>query len=165
MPNLMGIIFMLGLIAAAYSSADSAITALTTSITIDLFEAEDLEEEKLRKLRWTIHVLVSLVIGAVIFVFRILNNDTVISALFMAAGYTYGPLLGLYAFGLFTKLELRDRAVPIIAVIAPFLSYLLKLLLESLIQNYHASFEILVLNGIITFAGLLIVSRKQSLIR
>jgi len=165
MPNLMGIIFMLGLIAAAYSSADSAITALTTSITIDLFEAEDLEEEKLRKLRWTIHVLVSLVIGAVIFVFRILNNDAVISALFMAAGYTYGPLLGLYAFGLFTKLELRDRAVPIIAVIAPFLSYLLKLLLESLIQNYHASFEILVLNGIITFAGLLIVSRKQSLIR
>ncbi|MBN2522069.1 MAG: sodium:solute symporter [Bacteroidales bacterium] len=161
MPNLVGIIFMLGLIAAAYSSADSAITALTTSITIDLFEAENIEEKKLRKLRWTIHIAVSLIIGVVIFIFRILNNDAVISTLFKAAGYTYGPLLGLYAFGLFTKLALRDTWVPLIAVMAPFISFLLKILLEACIQNYHASFEILVLNGIITFAGLLIVSKKS----
>ncbi len=159
-PAYLGIIFMLGLIAAAYSSADSAITALTTSVTIDLFEAEDLQEDKLRKLRWTIHVVVSLIIGSVIFIFRILNNEAVISTLFKAAGYTYGPLLGLYAFGLFTKLKLHDRWVPIVAVSAPFISFLIKILLEGIIQNYQASFEILVLNGFITFAGLLIISKK-----
>lgn len=161
MPAFLGIIFMLGLIAAAYSSADSAITALTTSVTIDLFDAEYLKEEKLRKLRWTIHVVVSLIIGVVIFVFRSLNNEAVISTLFKAAGYTYGPLLGLYAFGIFTKLSIRDKWVPVIALCSPFISYLIKVLLEFLIRDYHASFEILVLNGIITFTGLLLISRKN----
>jgi Na+/proline symporter len=162
MPAFLGIIFMLGLIAAAYSSADSAITALTTSVTIDIFNAENLEEQKLSKLRWIIHVFVSLLIGVVIFVFRILNNEAVISTLFKAAGYTYGPLLGLYAFGLFTKLHLRDIYVPIVAICAPIFSFLIKKLLEMLINDYHASFEILVLNGFITFVGLLMISKKVS---
>ncbi len=161
MPAILGIIFMLGLIAAAYSSADSAITALTTSVTIDIFDAENLEEQKLRKLRWMIHVVVSLIIGAVIFVFRILNNEAVISTLFKAAGYTYGPLLGLYAFGLFTKLHLRDIYVPIVAICAPVFSFLIKKLLEMLISDYHASFEILVLNGFITFVGLLVIAKRS----
>ena len=164
MPAFLGIIFMLGLIAAAYSSADSAITALTTSVTIDLFGAEEMEEKRLRKLRWTIHIVVSLLIGVVIFVFRMLNNEAVISTLFKAAGYTYGPLLGLYAFGLFTKLKLWDRWVPLIAVSSPFVSYLSKILLERIIEGYQASFEILVLNGIITFAGLLLISQRKSLL-
>ncbi|MBA7527208.1 hypothetical protein ES705_19383 [subsurface metagenome] len=162
MPAFLGVIFVLGLIAAAYSSADSAITALTTSITIDLFEAEHLEEKRLRTLRWRTHILVSLLIGVVIFVFRLLSNDAVISTLFKAAGYTYGPLLGLYAFGLFTKLHLRDRWVPVIAVSSPFISFLIKVLLEFLIRDYQASFEILVLNGFITFAGLLLISQTKS---
>ena len=151
---------MLGLIAAAYSSADSAITALTTSVTIDIFNAENMEEEKLRKLRWIIHIAVSLIIGVVIFFFRILNNEAVISTLFIAAGYTYGPLLGLYAFGLFTKLHLKDIWVPLVAISAPCISFLVKKLLELLITDYQASFEILVLNGFITFVGLLLISKK-----
>ncbi|MGD2035186.1 MAG: sodium:solute symporter [Bacteroidales bacterium] len=162
MPAFLGITFMLGLIAAAYSSADSAITALTTSVTIDLFDAENLAEEKLRKLRWTIHVIVSLIIGIVIFIFRMVNNEAVISTLFKAAGYTYGPLLGMYAFGLFTNLKLRDKWVPVIAIMAPFISFLVKIIMERAINNYQASYEILVLNGIITFMGLWLIANGRN---
>lgn len=161
MPAFIGIVFLLGLIAAAYSSADSALTALTTSVTIDLFEAENMPEKKLRSLRWKVHVSMALIIGLVIFVFRLFTNEAVISSLFKAAGYTYGPLLGMYTFGLFTKLKLRDKRVPLVAVLAPILSFLTKWILEFLIQDYHAGFEILVLNGIFTFLGLLLISYKK----
>jgi Na+/proline symporter len=158
MPAALGIIFILGLIAAAYSSADSALTALTTSVTIDILDAENLPERKLRRLRFRVHVLMSVIIGIVIFLFKMFNNDAVISSLFKAAGYTYGPLLGLYAFGLFTKRRVKDRWIPVIAFLAPIASFGLKLLLEQLIRNYEAGYEILVMNGMLTFIAIYFVS-------
>jgi SSS family solute:Na+ symporter len=161
-PAYIGIVFILGLIAAAYSSADSALTALTTSFTIDILEADRLPEEKLKKLRWLVHVCMSLIIGSVIFVFKIMNNEAVISSLFTAAGYTYGPLLGLFAFGLFLRKPVRDRWVPFVAVLSPLLAYLVKIILERSINGYHSGYEILVINGLMTFFGLLLISQKEN---
>lgn len=160
LPPFLGIIFMLGLIAAAYSSADSALTALTTSVTIDIMNAANLPEERLRRLRWKVHFIMSVVMGTVIVFFRLLNKEAVISALFEAAGYTYGPLLGLYAFGILTKRKLIDKWVPVIAVLSPLLTFLFKIGLEKLIKDYHAGYEILLLNGLITLAGLFMISKK-----
>lgn len=162
MPAALGIIFILGLIAAAYSSADSALTALTTSVTIDILEADNLPENKLRRLRLRVHILMSVIIGIVIFLFKLFNNDAVISSLFKAAGYTYGPLLGLYAFGLFTKRPVKDRWVPLVAFFAPFASFALKLILERLILNYEAGYEILVINGMLTFIAIYSISLPKN---
>ncbi len=161
MPAVLGFIFILGLIAAAYSSADSALTALTTSVTIDILNAQDLPEVKLRRLRLRVHILMSIVIGIVIFLFKLFNNDAVISSLFIAAGYTYGPLLGLYAFGLLTKRSVKDRWIPLVAILGPLASYGLKLLLELLIQNYEAGYEILVINGMLTFFAIFVISKPE----
>ncbi len=161
LPTFVGIIFILGLVAAAYSSADSALTALTTSFTIDILEAENLPEERLKKIRFAVHIIMSLIVGCIIFVFRLLNNEAVISSLFTAAGYTYGPLLGLFAFGIFSKRRILDRWVPLIAILSPLLTYLIKLCLELLINNYHSSYELLVINGIITIIGLKILSTNK----
>ena len=160
LPAFIGIVFILGLVAAAYSSADSALTALTTSFTIDILGAGNLPEERLRKIRRIVHVFMSLTIGGIIFLFRMLNNDAVISSLFTAAGYTYGPLLGLFAFGIFTRNNIADKWVPLIALFSPIATYCTKLILESLIENYHSSYELLLINGMITFIGLMIVSLR-----
>jgi Na+/proline symporter len=158
MPATLGIIFILGLIAAAYSSADSALTALTTSVTIDILEADDLQENELRRLRLRVHIIMSVIIGIVIFLFKLFNNDAVISSLFKAAGYTYGPLLGLYAFGLFTKRQVKDQWIPYIAFLAPIASFGTKLFLEHIITNYQAGYEILVINGLLTFIAIYFIS-------
>jgi Na+/proline symporter len=163
MPAFLGVVFLLGLIAAAYSSADSALTALTTSVTIDLFNAENMEELKLTRLRRKIHVMMALIIGFVIVVFRMFSNEAVISSVFIAAGYTYGPLLGMYAFGLFTRRKFKDSGwIPVIAILAPIVSFLLKFTIESVISGYKAGYEILVLNGILTFTGLWIYSKLRA---
>ena len=107
-----------------------------------------------------VHIFMSLTIGGIIFLFRILNNDAVISSLFIAAGYTYGPLLGLFAFGIFTKNRIADKWVPLIAILSPVATYCTKLLLESLIENYHSSYELLLINGMITFIGLMIITKR-----
>ena len=160
LPAFVGIVFILGLVAAAYSSADSALTALTTSFTIDILGSGSLPEERLRKTRRMVHIFMSLTIGGIIFLFRMLNNDAVISSLFIAAGYTYGPLLGLFAFGIFTKNRIADKWVPLIAILSPVATYCTKLLLESLIENYHSSYELLLINGMITFIGLMIITKR-----
>jgi len=157
-PVYLGFIFILGLIAAAYSSADSALTALTTSVTIDILNAGNQPEHKLSKLRLRVHILMSVIIGIVIFMFKLFHNEAVISSLFKAAGYTYGPLLGLYAFGLLTKRGVRDRWIPVIAFTAPLVSFGIKILLEFLIHKYEAGYEILVINGFITFILVFMVS-------
>lgn len=159
-PGFLAIIFLLGLIAAAYSSADSALTSLTTSFTVDILEAKNLPEKKLKRLRWTVHIGMSVLIGIIIMAFKFLNNEAVIKNLFAAASYTYGPLLGLFAFGLITKLELRDKWVPLVALLSPGLTFLFKLLIERLVTNYEFAYEILIINGIITVLGLFIISRK-----
>lgn len=149
-----GILFVLGLIAAAYSSADSALTALTTSFSIDILEVDKREEKIAQRIRQRVHIGMSVVLVIVIMVFRIINNDSVISQLFTAAGYTYGPLLGLYAFGLFSKRRVRDKDVPFIAIASPIISFVLDYWSAELFGGYEIGFEILIINGAISYLGL-----------
>ncbi|QED37628.1 sodium:solute symporter [Antarcticibacterium arcticum] len=156
------ILFILGLIAAAYSSADSALTALTTSFSIDILDIEKkYDEQKQVRLRKMIHIGVSLLIIVVMLIFRYAIQDkSVINKLFEFAGYTYGPLLALYSFGLFTKWQVRDKLVPWIAVASPILSYLISI--NSLAWfGFEFGFFILILNGFLTFLGLILIRRKH----
>ena len=162
LPQVVGIFFIVGLVAAAYSSADSALTALTTSFTVDILDGNRWEEEKLTYWRRRVHLAISVVLGIVIMIFRVINDQNVISAIFTAAGYTYGPLLGLYAFGLFTRLQVRDRLVPWLAVLSPVLCFLLDKFSSQLFGGYRFGFELLIVNGAIMFLGLLITSRKKT---
>ncbi len=158
---IVGLFFILGLVAAAYSSADSALTALTTSFCVDILDIQKLEARKAKALRKRVHLGFSLLLFLVIIVFRQLNDDSVISELFTAAGYTYGPLLGLYAFGLFTSYKVQDKWVPIAALIAPILSYIVKNNSETWF-GYSMSFEHLILNGLLMFGFLLILKKSKN---
>lgn len=155
-----GILFILGLIAAAYSSADSALTSLTTSLSIDILNIKKYPIKKQRQLRMISHVSVSIVLLIIIIIFNKINNEAVISAIFKAAGYTYGPLLGLFTIGLFTKYTLKDKFTPIICVLAPILSYLTEATLDQYF-NITIGFEILMINGAITAIGLLLIRTKK----
>lgn len=160
MPQVVGILFFLGLIAAAYSSADSALTALTTSFTIDILNTKELNEEKLKRVRQWVHVFISVLMILVIIIFNAFNDRSVIDSIFTIAGYTYGPLLGLYAFGLFTSYQVRDRAVPVISVLSPILCVLLNRYSQVLFGGYKFGFELLIVNGAITFL-LLFLTRQR----
>ncbi|HAD97720.1 MAG TPA: sodium:solute symporter [Cryomorphaceae bacterium] len=154
------VFFIIGLIAAAYSSADSALTALTTSFCVDFLDVKKMEAGKGKRVRKQVHIAFSLVLLLVILVFKYTVDESVIKELFVAAGYTYGPLLGLYAFGLFSKLNVRDKYVPIVAVIAPILSFILKSNSKAWF-NYEFGFELLIVNGLLTYGGLLLLTTKK----
>ncbi len=164
-PVIAGITFLLGITAAAYSSADSALTALTTSFCVDFlgFKREETLElrESQRRKRFMVHIGFSLLLFALIIVFREVLDGAVIQKVFEAAGYTYGPLLGLYAFGLFTKKKVRDRWVPLVCVISPILSYLLNINSEKLLNGYKFGFEILLVNGLFTFIGMVLLIKSS----
>jgi SSS family solute:Na+ symporter len=155
--------FLLGLIAAAYSSADSALTSLTTSFSIDILDIEKKYDSKKQvQVRKQIHILISFVLILVIVAFKyLIKDESVIAKLFVFAGYTYGPLLGLYAFGLFTKWNIKDKIVPIIAILSPILSYIISV--NSLKWfGFEFGFFILILNGFLTFLGLVLIRRKEN---
>ena len=155
--------FLLGLIAAAYSSADSALTSLTTSFCIDIIELDKKPKEQQKKVRKKVHVLISMVLILVIILFNSLFKDvSVIWELFKAAGYTYGPLLGLFAFGILTKSQIKDKYVWIIAVIAPIVSFIINQYSVVLLNGYQIGFEILIINGLITLLGLVLIRRQQN---
>ncbi len=154
-----GVTFVLGLIAAAYSSADSALTALTTSFYVDILGIDPTDETKQsRKIRQAVHLGMTLVLFTVIMLFRQMNNDSVINELFKVAGYTYGPLLGLYAFGLFSRRSVRDRWVPFVAVASPAICFVLNKYSDLLLGGYQFGFELLILNGALTYFGLWLLS-------
>jgi len=154
--------FLLGLIAAAYSSADSALASLTTSFCIDIIDLETKEASKQKRIRKQTHIGFSLLLAVVIIAFNTIFTDvSVIWELFKAAGYTYGPLLGLFAFGIFTKAQIKDKWVWLIAIIAPIVSYTLNAYSETLFGGYKIGFEILIINGIFTFIGLLLIQEKD----
>jgi Na+/proline symporter len=150
------IFFLLGLIAAAYSSADSALTSLTTSFSIDILEIDKKEDKNQQeKIRKKIHVVFSFILIFTILIFKyFIADESVIAKIFTFANYTYGPLLGLYAFGLFTKLRVKDKAVPLICLASPFVTYFINHLCVSNF-NFEFGFALLILNGLITFLGLL----------
>ena len=163
LPSAIGIVFVLGLIAAAYSSADSALTALTTSFCIDIldFEKNEFTEDQKKSRRLIAHLGFSLLLFLVILLFYQINNDAVIKAIFDVAAYTYGPLLGLYAFGFFTKKKVRDPLVPYVCLLSPVLTYFINKNSEALLAGYKFGFELLLVNGLITFVGLLILTKRK----
>lgn len=158
LPIGVGILFILGLIAAAYSSADSALTALTTSVCVDLLDIFKRPEGEQKALRMRVHIGLSVLMAVVIIVFRAVNDDSVISAVFTVAGYTYGPLLGLFSFGMMTRRAVRDRWVPLVCIASPIICYVLNLYSVEWLDGYKFGFELLILNGSITFLGLLALS-------
>ncbi|HHT22972.1 MAG TPA: sodium:solute symporter [Bacteroidales bacterium] len=161
--NTVYVLFIIGIIAAAFSSADSALAALTTSFSVDILGVEKLNnEEKAVKLRRKIHILISLSFIVIILIFKAINDKSVIDAIYTIVSYTYGPLLGLYAFGLFTKRQANDKMVPYIAVFSPIFCYTLNLISKNY-WGYAFGYELLMLNGLITFA-LLFVNGKFLLI-
>ncbi|MBA4408944.1 MAG: sodium:solute symporter [Bacteroidota bacterium] len=157
-----GVLFLLGIISAAYSSADSALTALTTSFCID-FLSMDPKNPGSKPTRIKVHVAFSILMFLVIVLFRFINNDSVVTAVFKVAGYTYGPLLGLFAFGILTKRQVKDRFVPILGLMSPVLTYIININSEAWLGGYKFGFELLLLNGLIMFTGLLLLTKKQAI--
>ena len=155
------IFFIIGLVAAAYSSADSALTALTTSFTVDILNPQNKSEKELKTIRKRVHVGVSAALVVVILIFNAINDESVISAIFRVAGYTYGPLLGMYTFGMFTKLKTKDKYVPFVAIASPIICYFLSSYSKVLFNGYTFGFELLILNGLITFIGLWLIRKTN----
>ena len=157
--TLAAVTFLLGIIAASYASSDSALTALTTSFCIDFLSIEKFKEEKRTKIKHRVHLGFSLLFFVVIGLFHVFNNQELIAAVFNLAGYTYGPLLGLFSFGLFTKLQVRDKLVPIICVGSPVLTFILETQSQSLFGGF--GFAKLILNGSICFLLLWLIREKK----
>ena len=146
------VFFTLGIVAASFSSADSALTSMTTSYCVDISQRPD--DERLRK---RVHGVMCVVFVVVILLFGWLNSTSVIDAIYMLVGYTYGPLLGLFAFGLLTRRQPRDRWVPYVAVASPVLCFVIDQLARS--AGYTFGYELLMMNGLITFAGLWLAAK------
>lgn len=157
-----GITFLLGITAATYASSDSALTALTTAFCIDFMEIEKKPEAKRSSIKFWVHIGFSVLFYIVILIFNRMNNKEVITAIFDLAGYTYGPLLGLFTFGLFLKRPVLDRWVPIVCVIAPILTYYINDNSELWFNGYKFGFERLIINGLITFIGLWLLTDSKS---
>lgn len=155
LPVYAGVIFLLGLIAAAYSSADSALASLTTTFSVDFL---NLDKTKDTKKRFWVHIGFSLLLMVVIFMFKELNNDSIVRDVFKYAGYTYGPLLGLFAFGLLTKIQVKDKLVPLVAIASPFITYAIQYV-SPMWFGYTFGFELLLVNALITFFGLWLIKK------
>lgn len=150
LPAVVGVLFILGLVAAAYSAAGSALVSLTTSFTVDILDGNNVEERRLARMRRLVHGGMTVMMGVVIVVFYLISEDDAISAVYTLASYTYGPILGLFVFGMFTSLRVNDRIVPLLCVAAPFVSLLTRNMLLRL-WGYEMSFELLLLNALYTF--------------
>ena len=157
----LAVTFLIGLIAAAYSSADSALTSLTTSFSVDFLNIESKPKEQQKPLRKKVHIYVSITLVLVVLLFNMLDGS-VVSNLFKFATFTYGPLLGLFAFGILTKYKIKDQYVWIVALLSITLTFLISSLPEEIIGAYVFHWEILPLNGLLTFLGLLLISKKSS---
>ena len=161
--NLTAVVFVLGMVAAGYSSADGTLTALTTTMCYDFIGFERLqigEERKLSIRRW-VHVGFALMFLLVIVAFRPFHTQSLIDTLFDVAGFTYGPLLGLFTFGMFTRWEVKDCWVPVVAVLCPVVCYVLKVYSPVWFGGYRFGFEILLVNGLLTFLGLCLIRKKR----
>ena len=162
---LIGVLFFLGLLASTYASADSALTSLTTAFCIDFlgFQKKKTQEEKTHTTRTLVHLGFSVLLFFIIIIFYVINDSSVIEAIYKAAGYTYGPLLGLFAFGFLTKKKIRDHLAPYICIASPILTYIINQNSEAWFNGYKFDFELLILNGLITFIGLWAISTNEKL--
>ncbi|MES2559281.1 MAG: sodium:solute symporter [Bacteroidota bacterium] len=165
LPPAISVIFIIGLISALFPSADGAITALTSSFCIDILglqRNQQLGEAQKSKTRMTVHLTFAVVFLICVMMFKVMDNKSIIGILLDVAGYTYGPLLGLFTFGILTKRVLNDKASPIICLIAPMLCYLIQVNAPTLFGGYQIGIEMLILNGAMTFTGLYIISKPQA---
>lgn len=155
------IFFTIGIMAAAFSSADSAITSLTTSFCIDLLNVDNQDERKAKRTRILVHTLISVCFIVFILFIDYLGQSNVLDTIYTAASYTYGPLLGMFFLGLFTKINLRDKYVPIVCILSPILSYLTNIVLLDYL-NYQMGYEVLLLNALFTIIGLCLLSIRNN---
>jgi SSS family transporter len=159
-----GIVFLLGIIAAAYSSADSALTSLTTSFCIDFLKFDERKQAVKKSMRLKVHLGFSVLLFLVVLLFNAINDDSVINSIFKVAGYTYGPLLGLFAFGILTKRQITDKYSLLICLLSPIISYIIDTNSVIWLNGFNFGFSILIFNGILTFIGLALISKKPDLI-
>ena len=160
-PVVVGIVFLLGLIAAAYSSADSALTSLTTAFCVDFLGMHKEEKASDKQTRLFVHIAFSIIIVLVVWLFDSLGDDSVIDNILNFAGYTYGPLLGLFMFGLFTKMRPNDVWIPLICLISPIATYFVSVYSPEFL-GYTFGYELLLVNGGFTFLGLWSISRQNN---
>jgi len=154
-----GVVFILGLIAAAYSSADSALTSLTTSYCIDILDIENIERSKQKSIRKKVHIAISILLILVIIIFRYVLEDNIISSLLQIVSFTYGPLLGLFAFGIFTKHAIKDQFVWVIALLSVSISYFINSYSIQILNGYTFGYELIILNGLLTYIGLYLIRK------
>lgn len=158
-----GIIFIIGLISAAYPSADGALTSLTTSFCIDILGLNKFSytEEKKTRIRYLVHLSFAVILMLCIFIIRSINDEAIIQTLYKIAGYTYGPLLGLYSFGMFTKWQVKDKWIPLVAIASPIVCFFLSSYSAQLFWGYKIGFELIILNGGLTFLGLWLLRKRE----
>lgn len=160
-PVIVGVLFIVGLISSAYSAAGSALTALTTSFTVDILGTKGKSEQEIVTIRKRVHIGMAIIMGIVIFIFNILNNTSVIDAVYILASYTYGPILGLFAFGMLTKKQVRDKYIPLVAILSPILCFILQKNSEVWFNGYAFSYELLIFNAFFTFIGLCLLTVNE----
>lgn len=164
-PIVVGVLFVVGFIASGFSAAGSALTALTTSFTIDVLNKtpeQGHSEEAITKTRKTVHELMALLLTAMVYVVYLLNDESVINTVYKVASYTYGPLLGLFVFGICCKRQVRDRWVPLVCIVSPILTLVLDLHSEAWFGGYQFSHERLIFNAIFTIIGLCLLIKKAN---
>jgi len=158
---IVGVFFLLGIIASSYASADSALAGLTTSFCIDFLNFRNKKEEQKKREKFIVHLGFSVLFLVIIVVFKEINERSVIDAVLQVAGYTYGPLLGLFSFGLFSKRKVNGMAVPFIAIACPLISWFLSSHSADWFDGYKIGYEVLVINGALMYLGLFLVSKKE----
>ena len=158
-PMIVGVLFIIGFIAAAYSAAGGALTALTTSFTVDILNKEN--DAKLTKVRTLVHIGMAILMAICIYVIHLLNDDSVIQTVYKVASYTYGPLLGMFCFGIFTKKQVRDRWIPLVVVLAPVITWVIDVNSVAWFNGYVFSHERLILNALLTFIGMICLMKKS----
>ena len=161
MPLIVGILFVVGLVASTYSAAGSAMTALTTSFTIDILGKAQSKPEELQRTRKGVHTFIAVAMFVLLCTLQHLNHGSVIDAVFTLASYTYGPILGIFAFGIFTPWHIRGRGLSIVAITAPLLCLILQLNSERWFGGYRFGYELLLLNALFTIVGMLLLVRRN----
>ena len=161
LPAVVGVLFVIGLVSCAYSAGGSALTALTTSFTVDIIGTSGKSEGQVASTRKKVHLAMAVLMGVVIVIFYLLNTKSVIDAVYKLASYTYGPILGMFAFGIICKREVRDRWVPLVAVIAPVLCFILQSNSDRWFGGYKFSYELILLNAMFSFVGLCLLIKPK----
>ena len=155
LPGIVGVLFVLGLVSSAYGAGGSALTSLTTSFTVDILgKGGDV------KVRKAVHIGMAVLMAVTVIVFNALNSTSAIDAVYKLASYTYGPILGLFAFGILTRKAVKDKYVPIVALVAPAVCLVLQLNSERWFGGYRFSYELLLVNAALTFLGLCLLRKK-----